>query len=297
MTLLAGPHERAALEFDDVASALDAGLPLDAVGADERRGDEVLLSIFERRNVALTPTERTTLVAAWQSGNAPVALRRRAAHRRSKAEFVRKVWAAIRYPLLVMGMTVVASLATMAVVGNANVPLGLAVFLALLGLGGCWLRHVLRHGGESWFRIPGIGATFRDYGEIPYLETLHALYGAGVRLPDAHRAAMAAVPFAAVRARLAVADRALADGRTLSEGLAAGLGLHAESRNLLATGERSGQLEDALDRAAKRRRECATVATERLVRTFASVFYGAAVVAAVIVILSFYGRIAQFYRR
>lgn len=287
-----GRHEQAALQMDDVASGLDAGLPLAMLGGDDRDGEQVLAGLLRRREVELSSVEATALTAAWRAGRAPVALRRRAEARRLQAKFLRGLWAAMRYPLLVLGSTVLASFCTYAVVGHLWAVVAVVGGLGGLGLGSLLLWRTMRHGGEGWFRLPLLGKLGRDLGEIPYLETLEALYAAGVPLPAAHRAAQATVPFAAVQRRLAVAERALQQGRPLAEGLAEGLGLHPETRSLLATGEASGQLEDALLRAATRRRTVAVAATERLVRWSGAVLYAGAALVAGYVVLSFYSSFA-----
>ena len=285
-------HEHAALQMDDVASGLDAGLPLAMLGGDDRDGEQVLAGLLQRRDVLLSGVETAALTAAWRAGRAPVALRRRAEARRRQAQFLRSLWRAMRYPLLVLGSTVLASFCTYAVVGHLWAVVAVVGGLGAIGLGSLLLWRAMRHGGEGWFRVPLVGNLGRDLGEIPYLETLAALYAAGVPLPAAHRAAQATVPFAAVQRRLLVADRALQQGRRLSEGLAEGLGLHPETRSLLATGEASGQLEDALLRAAARRRDVAAATTERLVRWSGAVLYIGAALVAGYVVLSFYSSFA-----
>ncbi|MGC6486451.1 MAG: hypothetical protein ACON4Z_02315, partial [Planctomycetota bacterium] len=67
--------EQAALVFADVASALDAGLPLGSIGGEAADGDDVLVQLCQRRGVQLRPTERLALVAGWRSGGGAAALR------------------------------------------------------------------------------------------------------------------------------------------------------------------------------------------------------------------------------
>ncbi len=60
--------EHAAQQFEDIASALDAGLPVQAIDGDPTLGDAVLHSILQQRRVALTTTESAVLAAGWRSG-------------------------------------------------------------------------------------------------------------------------------------------------------------------------------------------------------------------------------------
>ncbi|MBL8737357.1 MAG: type II secretion system F family protein [Planctomycetes bacterium] len=247
-----GAHEAAALQFEDVASALEAGLPLQTLGGDPTAGERVLHHLLARRRVSLTPTEATVFEHAWRAGTAAQALRARAVERRQRAEFVRTLWAGLRYPLLLLTMvTALSFLLTPSFGPRLAASLVLAAVVAA-----AWLVRSSLRGGTPWVaELPGLGPTLREAGELPFLETLHALYGAGVPLLQAHTAALSTVAIPAVRDRLVIADRILQDGRPLHEALHTAVALHAETRQLLATGERAGQLEDALQRALARRRD------------------------------------------
>jgi type II secretory pathway component PulF len=294
--LAIGAHEAAALQFDDLASALEAGLPIAALGGDAAAGDRVVHGILRQRQVRLTPTEDTVLVHAWRAGTAAAALRSRAEQRRQRAEFLRTLWSGLRYPLLLLGMVLLLATISTATMGNGF----LFAVLALIGaLGaGCWLvfRGVQR--GAEWVdRLPWIGPTLRDAGELPYLETLHALYGAGVPLLAAHEAALASVAVVSVRVRLTGADRVLREGRPLAEALLATGALHPETRQLLATAEPAGQLEDALRRALQRRRDVVARNTAAAARRLGMLLYaGAALTVAAFVVKFYSGYYAQFSR-
>ena len=247
--------ERAALHFDDLASAFDAGLPLHHLGGDAKAGDRVLHSILKQRGVVLSATEDALLLAGWRAGRASATLRSRAVGRRNRAEFVRTLWTGLRYPLLLLGMVFVASFATGGIIGHYWFAAAVAALAAAVVTLGVLARRGLRAGSEVWTQMPILGRIANGLAELPYLETLHALYGAGVPLAQAHTAAVAAVPLASLQRRLQVADRVLQGGRSLTESLAQALALNAETRSLLATGEHAGQLEDALQRSLVRRRE------------------------------------------
>jgi type II secretory pathway component PulF len=280
--------ERAALQFDDMASAFDAGLPLHHLGADAVAGDRVLHDILKQRGVVLSPTEDAVLLAGWKAGRASAALRSRGVGRRNRAEFARTLWAGLRYPLLLFGMVFLASFATARIIGHywfavaVAAPVIAAVVLVALA------RRGLRSGSERWTHVPVLGRIAIGLAELPYLETLHALYGAGVPLAQAHPAAVAAVPLLSLQRRLEVADRVLQSGRSLTESLAQAVALNPETRNLLATGEHAGQLEDALQRSLVRRREVAARDIGTTARVLGNAAYGLAIVFVVSIVFTFY---------
>jgi type II secretory pathway component PulF len=280
-----GADERAVLVFDDLASALDAGLPPESLGGVVADGDRVLLGIAKRRGVRLTPTEETVLVNAWRSGKAGDALRCRARHRQQHAEFKRTLWSKVAYPLLLFVMLFVASLATSALLG-AGMAITLAVLYTVLGAAG-WLtwRAVRRGSAESW---PVVGRLVKDSRELPYLETLHALYGAGIAIVDAHRSAVDAVRMQGLRARLEIAQSHLASGESLRESLQQAAALDPETRALLSIGEQAGQLEDALARALQRRQAVATQTLGLAARRAGQIAYSAAVIGVVVSVFRFY---------
>lgn len=294
--LAIGAHEAAALQFDDLASALEAGLPIAALGGDAAAGERVVHGILRQRRVRLTPTEDPVLVHAWRAGTAAAALRNRAEQRRQRAEFLRTLWSGLRYPLLLLGMVLLLATISTATMGSGFLFAVLAVIGALGG--GAWLvfRGVQR--GAEWVdRLPWIGSTLRDAGELPYLETLHALYGAGVPLLAAHEAALASVAVVSVRARLTGADRVLREGRPLAEALLATGALHPETRQLLASAEPAGQLEDALRRALQRRRDVVARNTAAAARRLGMLLYAGAALTVVAFVVKFYsGYYAQFTR-
>lgn len=290
MLLSPRADERAALHFDDLASALDAGLPFAAIGADpaQDRGDRTIHALLEARGVALSTTEDAVLLAGWQAGRLAPALRARAREREQRAAWKRSVWASLRYPLLLLVMVVVASAATTALTGNLYAAFAALAFAAVVAIAAVVIVRGLRTGGERWTQLPIVGPLARDLGELPYLETMHALYASGVPVPRAHQTATATVPIASVRRRLEVADRVLQGGEPLATALARGLALHPETRSLLQSSEAAGQLEDALGRALARRRERAGRGVANVSRWFGNTIYAVAVIGCVVVIFNFY---------
>ncbi len=296
MLLSIGADEKAALHFDDLASALDAGLSLDSLGGRPAHGELVVHDLLRQRGVKLSDSESAVLVAAWRGGRIAPALRNRAEDRRRRAQFARRVWEGLRYPVFLLVFMFCASLVVMAVRGTYLLPILVVMLFVVVGLGSRWLFARFRRGDDAWLRVPWFGRLAMDLGELPYLETLHALYGAGMPLVQAHAAAVAAVPVAGVQRRLRIADRILAGGRSLTDSLQESLSLHTETRTLLATGEKSGQLEEALHKALGRRRDVASRGVADTARWLGILAYATAVLFAAIYIVTIYSNIYKMAR-
>lgn len=270
--------ERAAVQCDDLASALDAGLPLAALGGDPAAGDQVVVAMLRRRGVALAPHEAAALVAGWRAGRAGILLRGTAERRRQRAALRRQVWSSLRYPLALLVLTTAASAVVGPMLGATWLPMAFGVVLAALALAVWAGSRALRRGGPWTRQVPWVGELVASAAEVPYLEALQALYASGVPIAAAHTTATAAVPTAAVADRLRVVARILAEGRRLGEALHEALALHPETRQLLTTGEHAGQLEDALQRALRRRREVLADSAATLARWFGVAMYAAAAI-------------------
>lgn len=288
MLLSIAADERAALQFADLASALDAGLPLPTLGGEAAAGDRALHTALRTRGIRLSATEDAVLAAAWRSGRASEALRRCAVARERRAGFARRLWEGLRYPLLLLGMLFVASAASAAVVGPQFL-YALLAGLAVLAAGALWIRAQVHRGARWLARAPIARQLLPALGELPYLETLHALYASGVPLAQAHAEAVGTVRVALVRERLDIADRILQTGRPLRAALEQALALHPETRALLAGGEQAGQLEDALLRAFTRRSDVAARDVQHLARRAGQFAYFAAVALCAVLVLRFYG--------
>ncbi|HEB53009.1 MAG TPA: hypothetical protein ENI87_07140 [bacterium] len=279
--------EQAALAFADLASALDAGLPLEQLGGDPRLGDQVLLDLCWRRGITLDPTERIVLEAGWLSGHAAKTLAERAKARTARAEFKRQMRASLAYPVTLLAMLLAAALATMSVIGPTfAITLGSLYLLAAVVAGLLWSRW--RRGAAELEHLPVIGRLVRDVRELPYLESLHALYAAGVPIVRAHGMALRGVRLRGLRERLGIAHALLEQGRSLREALAESASLGAETRSLLATGEQAGQLEDALQRALVRRQQQAARTLTGAAKTVGRVTYALAAIGVLVIAVSFY---------
>jgi len=281
--------------LDDLASSLDAGLSVTALGGDAAAGERVVHGVLQRRGIKLSKTEDAVLAAGWRAGRVGAALRSRADERRQRAQFARKIWEGLRYPLFLLVLVLFMSLLLSAVFGTAFLGLGVGVLFVVIAVAVVVVRRGFEHGGEAWIRLPVIGRLAQELSELPYLETLQSLYAAGVPLVQAHATAVATVPVASVRRRLQVTQRIVADGRSLAEALGQSLALHPETRTLLATGEKAGQLEDALQKALVRRRDVVGRGIANTARWTGIVAYGTGVLFAVVFIFTAMQPIFRLY--
>lgn len=279
--------DRAALAFDDMASALDAGLPIETIGGNPSLGDHVLLDLAWQRGIKLSPTEKTALEAGWKSGNATQALRARAENRRRRAEFWRLIYSGLRYPALLLFLLPITGFAVLAVIGPGFL-IALGVTYAVLALLVFVVVRKLKRGDASLEQIPILGDMLTDVRELPYLETFHSLYGAGVPIIEAHRQAVAGVRMHGLQERLIMAQKLLEDGAPLQEALHSSASLTQETRTLLATGEKSGTLEDALDRALNRRSDVAARKLATAANRLGMFAYALATIFVIIVVFQFY---------
>ena len=279
--------EKAALIFDDMASAIDAALPLRSIGGNPDLGDDVLVALASQRGIHVLPTEKTVLQLSWKSGNGAAALRSRAANRRRRAKFKQDVWGGLRYPVLLLCVIAVAAVCTSTIIGT-EIGIWIACGAFAIALSAIVLGRKIMRGDAALERYPVLGSLLIDVHELPYLESLHALYGAGVPIVEAHKRALESVHSQGLRERLKNTQQLMEAGATLREALKQSSGLTEETRSLLATGEDSGQLEEALQRALVRRQD---VAEQKLVTASLRVgqtAYALGVIAAVIVIFKFY---------
>lgn len=277
--------EHTALQFEDIASALDAGLPVQAIGGDSAQGERVLHGILQRRRAKLTAVEDAVLAAAWRTGRAGHALRRAATMRRQRAGLLKQLVQRLAYPVVLLGMSMLIAVMT-------HRPL--VIWFAAACVGGLFvllflMRRGLRGGTGPWLSLPMIGPLLRDQAELPYLEVLHGLYSAGEPILEAHAAAVDACPTTAIRQQLREADLVLQGRVPLADALQQTGVLAAETRTLIAGGERVGELEDALWRALQRRTEVHAGRGRQLAMVVGTAAYLFAAGIAVYLIFAFYG--------
>ena len=286
--------EREALRLDDIASAVNAGLPIATIlqGTDLTHG--LAVALRQQPDLTFSRAEEAMLEAAEVAGTMPACLRLIADQRRRRAAFARTLVGHVRYPLLVSVMAILAGLATASIRGQSYTSLLLTVAGILLGLlfMGWLVRSRIRDphfdGGPAL-----LGALLQDLGEVPYLQSLLGLYGAGVKVQQAHELAANSVGVPYVRYRLRAANAGLANNQPLTESLAAAQALCSETQQLLATGEAAGELEDALRRALGRRLDCLERRLGRWARAVGSAVYVLGAAYAIYLVFTFYG---AYYR-
>jgi general secretion pathway protein F len=275
---------RTAEELVDTASRLDAGLPEEGAAA----GETPVASL--RRRLRLRGWEWATLDAAQTAGALPAVLRQLARAREDRAALRRQVVAALAYPVLVL---LLCGLVGGIVLSLGSAPRGwlwsTALLLAAAVGSGAWLALRLRDPLFDADRVPVVGRLSRAAGELPYLVALRALYSAGVPMRRAHPEAAAAAAIPWVKARLFLASSDLEAGETLAVALDRRNAVTRETLTLVRDGERTGQLEDALGRAASRRREELARSLHWLTRALGWAAYAYAVLSVLWIAVRFYG--------
>lgn len=233
------------------------------------------------------------LEAAEVAGTTPACLRLMAEQRRRQAAFTRGLMGHLRYPLVLFLVSILAAATTAPIRGQSYSSLGLTmagILGGLLFLG--WLvRNRIRDphfdGGPAPLR-----ELLQDLAEVPYLQSLLGLYGAGVKVQQAHELAANSVGVPYVRYRLRAASAGLATNQPLTESLAAAHALSPETQQLLTTGEAAGELEDAVRRSLSRRMDCLERRLGRWARAIGSTIYFLAAAYAIYLVFTFY---ANYY--
>ncbi|MGO3983862.1 type II secretion system inner membrane protein GspF [Pseudomonas sp. SAS7] len=223
---------------------------------------------------------RATVAAAERSGYLPDVFERLADHGERQQALRQKVQLAMVYPmiLLLVSLLVVGFLlgyvvpdvvqafardqaqlpfATRLLIGLSEFTgrFGLLVIAALLAcvLATRWaLRQPARR--ARWdalaLRLPMWGAFIRASDAARFVATLATLGRSGVALVDAMHIGAAVTSNLALRERLGSAARELAEGASLATSLARCAALPPLTLHMIASGERAGELDAMLERAA-----------------------------------------------
>lgn len=153
-------------------------------------------------------------------------------------------------------------------IGHTLLTFSLPVTLAVV-FGSLAFRWFVRTaaGRSLWSRIalrlPGLGALAVGRSRAVFAASLRFLYHGGVNPYDAWTAATEAVPNDVIRGRLAAQAERLRVGGKFSEALAAANVYPPTEVGLLATGERTGNIEEVLTRIADQYHQEATAALAR----------------------------------
>lgn len=291
---------RLALLLRQLAVLVRAGLPLEealaALAEQDRRAAErgLLLAmrarLMEGRSLAQAMGEfprafaeliRAAVAAAEEAGRLPEVLERLADLSERRSRLLRRIAAALSYPILLMivAFAVVIGLLTQVVPEVTQVFAGLGGELpaptrALLALSSALERHgpmlllsllaiaalllaLARHPRlkpvmeRALLAFPGVGVLRRRMAAARLTRTLAVLAEAKVPLLEAMQLARGTLPAGLLRERFDLAIQRVREGGSLSRALAATDLLPLVAMRLIAGGERSGRLSEMLDRAAE----------------------------------------------
>lgn len=135
---------------------------------------------------------------------------------------------------------------------------GYAWVLALMLVGaGLLLRWSLRQPHWRWqwhrlvLRLPLLGGVFREMEAARFASTLAILGKSAVPLVDALEIAAAVIGNVTIRSRMCDVARSVREGGTLTRGLEAGGDIPPLMLHMIASGERAGELDNMLARAAE----------------------------------------------
>lgn len=133
---------------------------------------------------------------------------------------------------------------------------GLVLLVAVLGAVAL-LRWSLRQARWRWhwhrlaLRVPLLGGVFRAMEAARFASTLAILGKSAVPLVDALEIAAAVIGNVTIRARMSDVARSVREGGTLTRGLEAGGDIPPLMLHMIASGERAGELDAMLARAAE----------------------------------------------
>ncbi|MCB9881947.1 MAG: type II secretion system F family protein [Planctomycetes bacterium] len=236
------------------------------------------------------------LAAAERAGRLPRALHRWAEELEASRDRTRALLARLIYPLLLIHLAPVARKSADIFV-HGRLAAGLTYVLV------CWatlwvslvgLRVLLVDAERRVFlsrcalSLPLLGPLFRARAIAEYFRLIGGLYSAGVPLLDAHESATACMHHPHVRRSLEGPSHHLRAGGTLSELLGLSGILRDEEQHLLATGERSGHLEETFERLARLCGDEANARAASLVRLAGATLYAIAVLVVALTAIGFW---------
>lgn len=222
-----------------------------------------------------------TIAAGERSGHLGHVLEQLAAYTEARQASRQKIQLALVYPALLMvasvaivgfllgyvvpdvvkifvdsGQTLPWLTEAMIVLSQGLRAYGLAL-LVLLGASVILLRWSLRQARGRWYwhrlalRIPLLGGVFRAMEAARFASTLAILGKSAVPLVDALQIAAAVIGNVTIRARMSDVARAVREGGTLTRGLEASGDIPPLMLHMIASGERAGELDTMLARAAE----------------------------------------------
>lgn len=273
--------------FEDLASSIDAGLGFPDVLS---HPGPSICDALAATGTRLSELDRGVLAAGERAGELPRALRERAQSLRAVAELERSILAKLAYPtvLLLAGIALTWFLMSRGL-GGSWLPMAVLLVVAASLLGAVLLLRLAHRTAELPAPLRFVRSTLADYASIPYLEALRAQYRAGIPIVEAHDLAANLTPIGETRARLVRVGMLLDEsGAGYGDALSQTRALDAETTKLLCAAERTGDLEDALERAIQRRKLTFERRTRAVSRVVGGVVYAAVVYACASQIIGFY---------
>ena len=251
------------------------------LGVAERVAEgNTLADALARYPLAFPVVYRATVAAAERSGDLAGVLERLASHGENQQALRQKVQLAMVYPLILMTVSllvvgfllgyVVPDVVQAFARDHAQLPLATQVLIALSDATGRYgvLALLLllllvaaialglraparrRHWHAIALRLPGFAELVRTSDAARFVSTLAILGRSGVVLVEAMGIGAGVVSNLVLRERLQVAVGEVAEGATLASSLARSEALPALMLHMIASGERAGELENMLERAA-----------------------------------------------
>lgn len=301
------PSRRTAAFARRLAAHLDAGLQGTSALEGARppaRGERIARALARSRagepfadalaELELFSPQAMAWIRAFETaGRLPRALERVAAAIEGDLTTLAELAGRAAYPLFVIHLVPLALAAPALVRGDFTAALlaGLWPYALVWSALGALLWWLLARGGRearaplAW---PLLGPLLRARGMQLYFDSVAALYGAGISIAAAHAGARERLPHRALRELLEPAGEALRAGRSYGEALALTGALRPHELDHLATGERTGQLEAALEALARLARADAEARARAAVRGIGGALYALAVILVSWSVLSFY---------
>lgn len=279
--------ERESYLLTDIASAANAGLTVEQIlngpstadlpGPPHNAG--TLTEGLCAKGLQLAPHEILMLETAEKAGSIPKVLLILANQRAKRATQTREIRRRLAYPVFLLCFASLVGILSSVALGQGFTALGIVIAIILGAATAVTLlvRQTIRNPNQGL--LPAIRTLVLALGELPYLQSMHGLYGAGVTIHQAHSLALTTSPITSVRHQLIQAEDAMKKGSTLSEALHQCTALHVETRQMIASAEVAGELEQALGRAVERRQTAIDLRTQTLLT--------ASVVAAQILVYGF----------
>lgn len=307
-----------ALRYRSLAILLDGGFALDRAleqagwttgGAPGRPGartdslGERLLPRTDERTRGLA-VERAAIDAAWKAGELPALLRQLADDLDAAAAARRVLLAGSAYPLLLLHLVPIAATASLWL----KAP-GMAAGTILAAYGALWGLLLAGHAAATaalrsprWVArlaaLPLLGPPVRLGARMRFFRLVATLDGAGVLRQEALALAAAALGAGAASGGYSAWSERVRAGEPTEAALEAMHDLDPIERSELASAALVGEFERAARRVAARATEGRERALKRLARVAASTLYAGAVVTVAVVLVRFYsGYLAQLTRR